>query len=289
MTQGTHVRKYIQGAVKAIDRQKRQIRFIASRQEVDRDGEVIVTAGIRTGNFQKNPIMLIDHDRSYVFGRVEALGIEQVNGADALVGLASALPAGVSAAADQRYQEILAGAVNAFSIGFLPEVIDREPILPQQAGRTYRQVDLLEVSTVTLPSCPSATVLEKGGAHSGNTVVVGSDAEVGQAVKEIREELVKVMRAHVGGQRMNDFIRRAVQRGIDRARGRIDDEEFVFEIADPPQGRTHPSGGTLEVDATPEQINHMLAEVAREPRRDMDGTVERAVTATINRLRGRID
>lgn len=179
----TTLHKHFHPAIKQVDRAKREIRFVASRQEVDRDGEVILTGGIDTANYRKNPVLLARHDHTFNLGKVDTLAVEQTDGADALVGVATILPAGISPEADQAYGKILAGALNGVSIGFLPLETDEKPILPGQKGRTFRKVDLLEISIVSLPSCPSCVIVEKSW-RNGDLIDV-DEADLKAAIRRV--------------------------------------------------------------------------------------------------------
>lgn len=147
-------------AIKQLDRTQRQIEFVASRQEVDADNEVIVTRGIALDRFRKNPILQLDHDALKRFGRVDMLMVKPVDGADALVGQATILPAGVSATADQAYGELVHGALGGVSMGFL-SLETGPPILSGQRGQTHTKTELLEISCVSIPSCASCVVTGK--------------------------------------------------------------------------------------------------------------------------------
>lgn len=66
----------------------------------------------------------------------------------------------------------------------------------------------------------------------------------------------------------------------------------VLDIAEPAEEEltiTVPENGSGNGNITHEDISRAMAEAAQSILSNMDGTVERAVTATINRLRGRID
>lgn len=192
----TKLHKHFHGGVKQVDRAKREIRFVASRQEVDRDGEVILTQGISTANFRKNPVLLARHDHTFNLGRVDTLAVEQTDGADALVGVATILPAGISPEADQAYGKILAGALGGVSIGFLSLETDEKPVLPGQKGKTYRRVDLLEISIVSLPSCPSCTIIEKAW-RSENLIEV-DQADLGAAIRAVvKKSIIELTCAHI--------------------------------------------------------------------------------------------
>lgn len=179
--------KRILGEIKQVDTKKREIEFIASRQEVDADGDVVVAKGINTTRYEMNPTMLVDHDRAHRFARVDALWLGSVRGADALLGRATVLPPGVSGEVDQAYAELVHGALNGISIGFIPKEIDPAPILSGQRGATFRQVELLEISLVPLGSCASAVVTAKSFKGAGGATM--SREQTRTALEEQYDEM----------------------------------------------------------------------------------------------------
>lgn len=154
--------KHREAAVRQVDERRRLVDFIASTQEVDRDQEVVITRGIDLTAFRLNPTFLLDHDRRAPLGRVVALGVERLGNHDALTGTAEILAAGTSQRADEAWAEIKAGVRNGISIGFLP--VDVDP--PGTRGRVLRRVELLEISSVTMPSCRACVVTGTSGAKA---------------------------------------------------------------------------------------------------------------------------
>ncbi len=142
--------------VKSVD--ARRISFIASHEKTDRDGEVVLIAGIDTTDFLRNPVLCLQHQaRETPIGRVESLRKTRIDGAPALIGEAvfPDRPASNEALADVR-----AGLLNSISIGF--QVLERgAPILPDQHGVTYVKTALLEISLVTVPACATCLVTSK--------------------------------------------------------------------------------------------------------------------------------
>jgi len=277
----TALRKSINLAVKSVDRTKREFKFIASSQEVDRDREVVIARGIQTANFDRNPVMLIDHDRGRVLGRIDSKWIETVDGADALIMLGPALPPGVSADADQVYGEILHGARSAFSISFLPLEYDYHPIPPGQTGRTFRKVELLEVSSVSLPSSPGAVVIDKN-APDGSSLIRLPDVPAQEPMSELERVLFTrqaVREALVN--RVSEVVRRQV-------RG---DDLYLNIVDDPRQGAAHAMRHHVGNDPTivtidPAALKRMATDLARKV---LAEGIEAGVARAIRRARGRVD
>ena len=211
----TILRKHVHCLVKAVDRKQREIEFIASRQAVDRDGEVILTRGIDTTNYRRNPTFLLQHDRAVRFGRTDSLTLQTVDGADALVGRATVLPAGVSEEVDRAYAELLHGALGGVSIGFTIKEADAVPILPAQTGRTFTKTELLEISLVTLPSCASCVVMAKS-----------AQSRTADDLLELDEPTLHRTIAELFGEVLHDVVRERagplIEREIRRAQGLVD-------------------------------------------------------------------
>ena len=63
-------RKHLDAAVKQVDSERRRIRFVASQELTDRDGDVVVARGIDLTDFARNSVLLGDHDPSFILGKV---------------------------------------------------------------------------------------------------------------------------------------------------------------------------------------------------------------------------
>lgn len=128
--------------------QPRRYRFRASTTGLARDGGVIPAEEWRTDNFMRHPIVLDAHNyRGLGIGRATELTRDD-DGLIAEIELHRLTPESISA------DDILAaGYPLAMSVGFLPARIE-----PAKAGESaiFREVDLLEVSLVAVPSDPGA-------------------------------------------------------------------------------------------------------------------------------------
>ena len=263
--------KQILGEIKQIDRSRREFEFVASCQEVDADKEVVVTRGIDTETrYAQNRTMFLNHDPSRRYARVDALWLGSVRGADALLGRATVLPPGVSAEADQAYAEMIHGALNGISIGFLKRETDLKPILPKQTGVTYKKIELVEISLVPLGSCPSAVVTAK-------SVEAGSPdiAVTPQLVEEVTRQVVRDAVVEAASARAVRFV--------SWFRGGVPD----FDLASIPT----PRGKDITVpDLTPGQLAAIVREAVRTSaeyhvRRMVESEAQRGIL----RLRGRVD
>ncbi len=138
----------------------RTVEFIASQEIQDRDGDVIMCAGINLGDFMRNPVFLGDHDTKFILGRVTKLWKDRLPDGWALLGKADILPAGTSARVDEAFTAIKHGARAGISIGFIST--DSEPTA---TGTRFKSISLLEVSSVAVPSCPTCVITNKAHSH----------------------------------------------------------------------------------------------------------------------------
>ena len=141
------------GSIKALD--DRTIKFVASHEVVDADSEVVKVHGIDTARFRQNPVLLLMHNwQSVPVATVTNLWVSPVDGSPALMGTAHFpdRPQSNDALADVR-----AGLLRGISIGFA-STEQGPPILAGQRGRTHLKSVLLEISLVSLPSCPTCLV-----------------------------------------------------------------------------------------------------------------------------------
>jgi len=212
--------KWVAGQVKSLD--ARRISFIASHEKTDRDGEVVLIAGIDTTDFQRNPVLCLQHQaRETPIGRVENLRKTRIDGAPALIGEAvfPERPASNEALADVR-----AGLLNSISIGF--QVLERgAPILPGQHGVTYVKTALLEISLVTVPACATCVVTSKSACGCSNTNPLDGLLILDDEVL-FDDELARLTRQAVRAS-IREVVRTeaalAVRRERDYQRGRIID------------------------------------------------------------------
>lgn len=220
--------KTVTSAVKQAD--PRRISFIASHQKTDRDSEVIVVSGIDRTDFERNPLLLLQHNRQDgAVARVEHLRVTSIDGAPALIGEA-VFP-------DRpRSQEVLAdvraGLLNSVSIGFVVEAMG-PPMLPGQQGATFLKTKLLEISLVSIPACPTCLVTSKSCRCAGGDVFAGIDmAELVRTLRAGEHERAVLSRltptrltdSVTAGVRvgLREMITTAVEKEIRYLRGRVD-------------------------------------------------------------------
>ncbi len=148
----------------------RQVRVICSTEDIDRAGEIVVQSGIDVSNYQKNPIVLWQHDVNMPVGRAD-IGIMDGK-VSALVDFA---PAGVSAKADEICGLVKSGIINGVSIGFNPiETAPMDPGNPKKGPQKYLRCELAEFSFVSVPANPNALVIERQHKADGENWKVGA-------------------------------------------------------------------------------------------------------------------
>ena len=124
------------------------IRGMASTNDFDRAGDSIsVDAWTKGGlkNFEKNPIILFNHDYNRPIGRATGLKTTE-NGLE--------LTAKISKAAKDVTELVKDGVLGAFSVGFRVKDAD---YLEETDGLKIKDAELFEVSVVSVPCNQSAT------------------------------------------------------------------------------------------------------------------------------------
>lgn len=128
------------------------ITVIASKEIEDRDGDIIRIAGIDTGNFTVNPVILWNHKPDYVIGKCTGFQKSEQDGVPILL-------VTIEFWKSEQAQDILA----MFKEGFLNTVSVRIGIkqysIMENHGLDIQQSELIEVSAVALPANPEAVIL----------------------------------------------------------------------------------------------------------------------------------
>lgn len=141
------VRKFYTASEQSSNDEERAVTARVSTPDIDRDGEVILSEGIDTKEYQKNSILLWAHDY-----HIPPIGRAMWARADKS-GLVCKFQFAKTQFADEIYQLYRDGYMRAFSIGFIPLEFD-------PATKTHKRISLLEVSAVPVPANQNALVLE---------------------------------------------------------------------------------------------------------------------------------
>jgi HK97 family phage prohead protease len=122
---------------------------IASKEVVDRMGDIVKIAGIKIDNYLKNPVVLFNHNPDKIIGK--ALEVLKTN--DSLIVKIQFANTPLA----QEVKELVAeGFLNTLSIGFMSLQYKQND---NSNGIIYESVELLEVSVVSVPANPEAVVL----------------------------------------------------------------------------------------------------------------------------------
>lgn len=151
------------------NKQSRSVRFVMNAQAPDRMGDIVVTAGIDTTEFEKNPVGLLFHSsRSWPIGSWSDIEKKTAGRPPRLEGTLTLLPAnGPIKEIDEAAWMIENGGVRACSIGFRPDWDEAEMILDEEGkwagGIQWNACELLEGSLVPLPASPQSLAKAAGG------------------------------------------------------------------------------------------------------------------------------
>lgn len=147
----TKVFKSYRAETKAVEDQDGYIKAIVSTEAVDRDGEVILSSAWRKtiDDFMKHPVLISSHDYNDLTKQLgEWVSLEVTD--EGLVGVAKYYINMGNKEADWGYQLAKEGK-SAYSVGFMAYDF-LEGNGEDNAKRTYTDVELLEISQVTIPS-----------------------------------------------------------------------------------------------------------------------------------------
>lgn len=153
-----------------LDESARAIDFVVSTEDLDSHCTVVDQSSWRLERFQKNPIVLFNHNTgpdSWLFGTgekdVDRLPIARAENtrvdAGKLRSRAVFPPEGEDERCDKIWRAIVGKRLNCASVGFRPGRVEKDEGLSEAKGREiYRlfECELYEWSIVTIPSNPAA-------------------------------------------------------------------------------------------------------------------------------------
>jgi len=132
----------------SFDENERSVVSFISTISPDRYGEIVMPEGVDTKNYEKNPVVLLNHTSPLPIGKnlwikKEATGIKaKTQFADTIVG-------------NDLMKLYKDGFMRAFSIGFIPKVVDTD----NEKRIVHKESELLEYSAVTIPANQDALML----------------------------------------------------------------------------------------------------------------------------------
>jgi HK97 family phage prohead protease len=144
----------------SIDEEKKQVTFIMSTSNVDRHGDIIDQDSWILDYFRLSPMFFLNHDSDeFPIGKWVEISIQpdpENPGKNMLVGTAEFRTE--FADADRAFKHVVAGDMNAVSVGFIPHIVDYDEVTD---AFVLKSCELLECSLVGVPSNRQALVKEK--------------------------------------------------------------------------------------------------------------------------------
>ena len=229
--------------VKAATQGERIIRFIASDESLDRDGDIVTATGWKLDNYLKNPVVLYGHDYDELpVGKASSVIIDP--SARQLVidvsfpAIKDISPEGDPSEhalfVDSVYNLAKLGLLNAVSVGF--RGIKVEPILDGDGhwtGRHFVEQELLELSIVPVPANANAVAIMRG-AKVDETVIKSFKATTKQG-RRLSSASLASLRAIRGKLE-------AANASLDEARAEYD--TLVGDLDQPDEGEEENPKGT---------------------------------------------
>ena len=167
------------------------IRVCASKQVVDRDGDLIMVDGIATDNFLKNPVVLKCHAAyEYPIGRVETLekGLDETGVPELVAGIKFA----DTDDGREAYYLFKNGFLNAVSISFQPTEYKQ---MGESDGMRYKilKSELLEISAVAIPANQAALIKKCLELETGITAIKQKQTTDQETIIKRIEALAKAL------------------------------------------------------------------------------------------------
>jgi HK97 family phage prohead protease len=171
----------------AIDAEKRQIRFLASTPDVDRDGDRILPTAFEKHlpGFMQNPVFLAGHQHKLSDGTPSVIGKIVRAWVDAKVGLWIIVEFATSELAEKYWQLYREGFMRAVSVGFVLLKSHLENINGENV-QTFDEVELIEVSGVAVPSNRGALARSKA-----NKLAFVEEKKDEKILEEIRQDYAR--------------------------------------------------------------------------------------------------
>jgi len=187
------------GEVRGIDSAQRRVQAVISTADVARDGAIIEPRGWRFEAYDRNPVVLWNHDTAQLPIARAVPGERVVTDREVIDTHEFAR----HPQADLVWELVAGGFVHATSVRWLPgetemRTVDGRPVLVFTRGH-----ELLEVSYVTVPADPGALVVRADGSP-----LFGRDADGNLRISwPVDADQVR----HIGGQRAARRIREVAE------------------------------------------------------------------------------
>ena len=174
---------------------ERTLRFCCSTDAVDREQDKISQDGWKLDAFKRNPVVLFSHDASKLpIGRVRRIGVEKGRLMADVDFIPSDTPAGAGEFAEAVYRlcQPSQGFLAATSVGFRPLKWSYSEDKERGAdgwfpGIDYSEIELVELSIVTVPANPEA-LIEEPGPGEGTAIAADTPPTSGEELTAFNEE-----------------------------------------------------------------------------------------------------
>ena len=165
-------------------------KFTITNETVDRDGDVVVAAGLDVSSYLTNPVVLWGHDTCDApIGRCTSLN-KIADGWEATVEFVPADNPYNGYKAEGIRQMLETGFLHAVSIGFIP----KDAVFNDEGGMEITKAELTEFSIVSVPCNPDALIIRDLNTTEPlipEDVTVEEDEEIEEADElqhDLREE-----------------------------------------------------------------------------------------------------
>ena len=141
---------YKMANMKSLDIEKRQVKWIISTGGLDRDLDRLNPSGCEHENYDKNPVVLVDHN--WTTDSIVARNINIEVSENEIIATSQFPPIGELPLSDEIFKKIVNKLINAVSIGFRT----MEYAKNNEGGYDINLWELLEYSFVAIPANPEA-------------------------------------------------------------------------------------------------------------------------------------
>jgi len=276
------VRAFVQPG--SIDEERRTMRFVCSTKDLDRYGEIVEPQAFEKWlpTFLENPLFLAGHKHIGEGGEPTSIGqwLDLQVTDQGLEGTAQFLDG--DELAEQYWNRYRKGVQKAVSVGFIThahEMREVEVDGVNQRVRVFTEVELVEISAVTVPanrgslvraaSAESALATQSAGGEGGSTPGQVLSDEQNKAIRQtVKQEIHRCLDAGPGSPLATLFTQvvraHAGDRGLgfgdetdDLAPDVLDDDDASLDF-DEASGGDQASGG--EDDELASELRSMLGE-----------------------------
>lgn len=166
--------KYSDTKAEKVD--KRILRFVGSDESVDRDGDIIRTAGWKLTDYKKNPVVLFGHNMAAApVAKTNRVWVDK-DKKELLFDIEFPTEE-VSTLGDSLYKLYKSGFMKAVSVGFMPNF--EKITYPEKKKGVYRIMEeqaLHEISLVSVPANQNALITSKSMANAVEQKIIGQEA-----------------------------------------------------------------------------------------------------------------